>query len=358
MSILFRRLVLTLSLLGFFLPARGADAQPQDQRATARSAATSGLKAFQAGRYREAITFFERAESAAPAPQHQLFIARSQVKLKKLVLAADTYRKIVSETQPPGASQAARDTKAVAQQELAELEPRIPLLTVTLKGDEGQPVRVTLDGVELPNSVIGVSRPVDPGSHELMAVGGDRTSLPVKLTLQEGARETVVLELVPHANGTTPPVPIQARPPGLFPTAPAQSYGRDPGRDSGGDGLKIAGYTALGVGIAGLATGTVFALRSHSKRSEADELCGDETCPVSRRAEIDPLYEDARSAETVSTVGFITGGLGIGTAAVLFILNGRDERATSSAVPPLRNRTRTGVKPVLGLGSVGVSGRF
>jgi hypothetical protein len=229
---------------------------------------------------------------------------------------------------------------------------------VKLKGDDGQPVRVTLDGVEIPNAVIGVSRPVDPGPHELMAVAADRTSLPVKLTLTEGARETVVLELVPHATSSTPfEEPAGAQ------SAPATSiYRREPERDSGGSGFRIAGYTALGVGIAGLATGTVFALRSHSKRSEADDLCGGDTCPVSRRDEIDALYDDARTAKSISTAGFIVGGAGVAAGAIFMVLGGqRDESARASGAAGRAKRTRVsraGIEPVLGLSHVGVSGRF
>jgi hypothetical protein len=353
-----------LALVVVFVPAQSARAESQDRESAARSAATSGLKAYQDGRYRQALAFFERAESLTHAPAQLLFVARAQAKLKRLVLARESYKKIVSETLPPTASQAGRDVKAVAQQELVELEPRIPLLKISLNGDEGKPVRVTLDGAEVPSAVIGVSRPVDPGPHELMAVADDRTSPPLKVTLAEGAREAVVLELVPHATSTGPLVPasgLTSEPRPVEPQ-PVEPQPVDARRDSGGDALRVGGYVALGVGVAGLATGTVFAIRSHNKRSEADDLCGGQTCPVSRRDEIDPLYADARRAENISRAGFVVGGLGAASGIVMLILSGNKEEP---ARPPSVSQRGDGttpsqrtVRPVLGLGHVGLAGRF
>ncbi|HEX9621815.1 MAG TPA: tetratricopeptide repeat protein, partial [Polyangiaceae bacterium] len=65
--------------------------------AGARAAATEGAKAFQEGRWQDAVDLFTRAESLVHAPPHLLFLARAQVKLGRLVAARELYNKILRE---------------------------------------------------------------------------------------------------------------------------------------------------------------------------------------------------------------------------------------------------------------------
>src|SRR6187399_2839785 len=75
-----------------------AHAETTDRdRAAARSAADAGADAFDQQRYADAVELFGRAEKLVHATPHLLFIARSLVKLGRLVEAHETYLKIQRE---------------------------------------------------------------------------------------------------------------------------------------------------------------------------------------------------------------------------------------------------------------------
>lgn len=123
-----------------------------------------------------------------------------------------------------------------------------------------------------------------------------------------------------------------------------------PGVPAGTNGMRIGAYAAFGVGVAGVAAGTFFALRSKSKYDDANDICPNFPCNITqaqadRREE---LGDDGDSAKTLSLVGFIVGGAGIAAGTTLFILSGNKERPPSQA----------GVQPWIGPASLGLTGQF
>jgi hypothetical protein len=315
-------------------------AQSDAERAGARAAATEGAKAFEEGRFKEAVDLFARAESLVHAPPHLLYIARSHEKLGQLVEARESYLKITREQLSPDAPAAFKQARTSAEQELAALEPRIPYLTITVTGPGAQSATVTMDGDKVPRALVGVPHPVNPGEHELLASGQDVKSPPQKVALEEGGRKSIelVLAAAPGSTGSAGPVT-------------GAGDGGDQGVSEGGSsGMRIGAYVALGVGVVGLAGGTFFALRASSKRSEADDLCNlpGGACPQDKRGEVSSLDDDADSASTLATVSFIVGGVGIASGLTLLLLSS-GESSTSKG---------RGIQPWIGLGAAGVSGRF
>lgn len=331
-----------LFAVGLSMLAARAGAQSDEQKADARAAAEQGAAAFQAGNYAEAADLFTRAESLYHAPPHLVFLARAQVKLGQLVKARENYRKVTRETLAANAPPAFVNAQADAKKELAEIEPRIPMLKVVVKGGEGKNVKVTIDGVAIPAQMIGVARPVDPGEREVAATADGMSAAPKKIKLAEGAKESIELELTPGGAPAAEPAaggPAEA--------GGSASVTADAGSGGGGsDGMRIASYAALGVGVVGLGLGTMFALQSSSKRKDADALC-EGGCPVSKKAEIDDLYDEAGSKQTLATVGFIAGGVGVAAGVTLFLLSGKKQTKETARVTPW-----------VGYQAAGVSGRF
>jgi hypothetical protein len=311
--------------VGLCLLAAPAAAQSDEQKADARAAAEQGATAFQAGNFAEAADLFTRAESLFHAPPHLVFLARAQVKLGQLVLARENYRKVAREVLAQNAPPAFVSAQAEAKQELAALEPRIPMLKVVVKGADPKQVKVTIDGAEVPSQMIGIARPVDPGAREVAATAPGFAAEPRKVTLAEGAKETVELELV--ADGSAP-----APGDGGAAAAGSGEVTADPGA-GGGDGLRIASYAAFGVGVVGLGLGTLFALQSSGKRKDADALC-EGGCPVEKKAEVNDLYDQAGSKQTLATVGFIAGGVGVAAGVTLFLLSGKKSKPSAARVTP------------------------
>jgi hypothetical protein len=339
----------TLLLVMLSVPSRSW-AQSDEERAGARTAARDGAKAFNEGRWADAVDLFSRAQALVKAPPHLLYIARAQEKLGQLVKARENYLQVKRMQLADDAPAAFTEAKQAAEAELAVLEPRLPYVTVNVQGAGDAPVTVTMNGAQIPSALVGVRRPVDPGDHKFQAFAKGMESNVVTVSVKESAKEIVALTLVakPGAAGT-PPTPVpegsEAAPGGTTPP-------RDTGpTESGPNGMRIGGYVALGVGAVGLIGGTYFALSASSKRGEADDLCTlpGAKCPEDKKSEIESLDEDAKSASTLSVAGFVIGGLGVATGVTLLLLSPKSESARAPALQ---------VTPWIGYKSAGLVGRF
>jgi hypothetical protein len=354
-------------LLAALSEAGSAAAQSDEARASARALATEGAAAFNEGRFKDSADLFARAESLMHAPPHLLFLARSYAKNGQVVKARETYMKIVKEQLAPSAPQAFRDAQTAAQDELRAVEPRIAKLTIQVTGaEDAKDLSVTVDGAPIPSVMIGIAQPVDPGEHKVAAIATGKRAQPQSVNLKEGERSALTLKLevdasavAPAAAGAAvaPGAPGEAMPPpGATPGTPppAGTPTSDQGVSSGSSGMKIGGYAALGVGAVGLGLGTVFILKSSSKRSDADDLfkkCKpDATGMCDIRAQITDLDDQANSARTLGVVGFVVGGVGVATGITLLVLSGGSQSSSTA--------TAAHLVPVIGPSYAGVAGTF
>ena len=325
------------------LPAFG---QSAEVKAGARTAANQGLEAFKNGNYQEAVDRFRRANELIKAPTHTLFIARGYEKMGDLVAAREAYLEVDREELSPSAPKAFRTAQKEARDELAALEPRIPYLTIELRGPGAAEAKVSLDGDEVPRALVGLEQPVNPGEHALRAQGEDVRSKPIKVNIAEGERATVTLRLIKLA--TKPPPP---------PVEPIDKPQPKPEPTGGGSTLQTVGWIALGVGVVGGGVGTVYLLQKNADKNDADKLykaCNPRVCSPSERDRIAALDSDAASATQLSTAGFIVGGVGIVAGVTLLIVG---SSASSDAKPEPASETAK-VQPWLGLGSAGLAGTF
>jgi hypothetical protein len=335
--------VLALSaVLGF---ARNAQAQSDQERAGARAAATEGLSAMSQQRWADAVDLFQRAESLVHAPTHLLYLARAYVKLGKLVQGREVYIKITKENLASTAPQPFRDAQTEAGRELGALEPRLAYITIKVQG-ESKNVAVTSDGERLPSALIGVAQPIDPGKHQIKATAERMESKVAVVELTEGGRQNVTLVLEPAPEAPAPP-PVLTMPTAASPTAATAPSGADTGSSAGGgsNGARVGAYAAFGLGAVGLAVGTIFALGAKSDYQKADDICLPRGCPASRMQEVNDLDSSASGKKTLATIGFIFGGVGVGTGTALLLLSGG-------------SKTSASLEPWIGLGTVGARGSF
>ena len=327
------------SLLALGLSTGVARAQTDDEKAAARAAAMEGVRALEDGRFQEAVDRLTRAEAVIHAPTHLLYLARAQVGLGKLISAQETYIKISREELAADAPRAFVEAKEKAAGELAALVPKIPNVKIDVVGAPAADTAVTIDGAPMQSALIGLARPIDPGSHTIIAKAPGMASEPLTVTIAEGAKETVTLTLKP----------VAAAPPD--PATPAASRVGPPD-ETRSSGPPVITWVALGVGAVGVVAGTVFVAQNHSKRNEADALCPS-ACPATKRSEIQKLDDDADSAATLAWIGYGVGVVGLGAGAVLLLTSGSKSAPPSAAsLRPLR------VRPVIGLGHAGVAGEF
>jgi hypothetical protein len=338
-------LVLGASVL---LHAGSAGAVSDEDKAGARAAATQGEAAFQAGHWAEALDLFTRAESLVHSPVHLLFKARALVQLGQLVKARETYLSIAHE-EPVTASSALTKAREAAGKEEALLEPRLASLTLKVDGPGAADATVTMDGAKVPSVLVGVSRPADPGRHTVQAMGGGVESEPQTFSLSEGGTIALTLRLKPIPGAIAGAVPGPKHPVAAPPFGSGAVEHQAVEQD--GSAMRTASYVSFAVGAVGLAAGAVFGLRARSKYQQGNEVCGNQDpCTLSKAdaARREQLGKDGDSAKTLSIIGFVAGGVGAAAGITLFSLSAKKKGEPE----------RAGLESWIGLGSLGLRGRF
>ncbi len=327
------------------LTAADAFADGDADRAAARAAATEGLRAFQEGRFQDAVDLCSRAEVLMHAPTHLLLVARAQAKLGHLVEAQEAYFRIKREHLASDAPRAFVDAQASANEEQAALAPRVPTLKVNLEGASAKDVTLTVDGQSVPSALIGLARPINPGQHTLAARAPTAESDPANVMVPEGASQSITLTLHPVAAGAT----SVAATTGPEPAPPAAET---PEPSGGGGALRVGGWIGVGVGAAGAIVGTLFVMKNHSDLNDANALCGAKGCPLSKHDQIQSLDSSASSAATLAWVSYGVGAVGLGAGVVMLVMS------KGKSAPPPQAAGLSGARPWVGPGSAGVTVAF
>jgi hypothetical protein len=287
--------------LGWSAAAR-ADETASESRESARALANRGWELFKAGRYDEAIAVLEKADEHFHAPTVLLVLARAHDKAGHLTQAKKVYARIVSEPLAADAPEEFARAKETARAELTAVEARIPRLTLKVAGAAPSSVRVEIDGVDRSQDALPGPLPLNPGTHTVV-VSGARGSETRSISLQEGKNTTVDIELVaPTAKGTARTTAgVSAEPTHQRPAWP--------------------GIAALAVGAVGLGVGAVTGVMALSKANDVKSRCVAGHCPAEDASKAD----SARTLGTVSTIGFVVGGVGIGAGTFLLLSRGSDK---------------------------------
>lgn len=294
------RLILTLVAITALAGSAHAQAPgPSDtERAAARDMGEKAVAAYQAGDYEKAYDLFTRAHAIVGLTTTGLYLARCLVKLDRFVEASERYVEIARIALPDDAQPLHVEAKATAQKEREALLPRIPKLRIALDEPDAADVEVTLDGVEVPKALLGVSRPVDPGEHVVAAVRGD-IRREERVVLAEGQSRDITLAVKITANREPQP----PRP-------------ETPNGDDDSDLLQTLGWIAIGVGGAGLVVGAVTGGLAIDKRSSLDKACTDKQCTP----EFHPDVDSYQTLRIVSGAGLIAGGVLAAAGIVLLIV--------------------------------------
>jgi hypothetical protein len=315
-------------------PAQEVD-EDAETRTAARELARQGAEAYDSGDDLTALDRLDRAYALVPAPSISVMQARVLVRLGRWVEALDRYETTRVAVLGPAAPEAFRQAVADAITEGEALRLRIPRLAVHVTTPNGPPpgLSVTLDGKPVPPELLDVERPLDPGAHEVMASAPGYEPVVRRVDLAEA--DNVALEIVLSLH-----LEPAASPPPAPPKAPAPKPQPAPRSDRMST-REVAGWAALGVGAAALATGTVTGLIALKRKSRLDGICGPDgsECPPSSEDDIDSYRLNVR----LSYVSFAVGVASVGAGGYLLLAGQRD----SSHVAAL-----------LGMDGVALSGRF
>jgi hypothetical protein len=345
------RLPIKLVLFALFgIPGVRALAQSTGDdasRAAARQLGEQGIQAYWEKDFASADEKLDRAYRLFATPTLGLWSARAHAQTDHWVEAAERYREATRTSGAVGDSAAQKQAQLDATKELDELLPRIPSLTIQLKGAEPSEVKITLDGIAVPNAMVGTPRPTNPGVHQLAAVRGrERYEVQIQLAEKEhkaapfGFRKPAAALGVVPVGVNSPRVDAVADPrEAPAPRAAASPEARDEVAKSSSsrDNLLPVSVVVMSLGGAGLIASGVTAVVAANKHS-AD--CPNDACKADNLL----AYQSLKTAATVSFY------LGAAFAVGGFV--------TWLASPDAAPTTERGVAWAFGPGSVAVNGVF
>jgi hypothetical protein len=268
-------------------------------------------------------------------------------------------REQLRECATPACPAMVRDDCAKRLDEVEKAQPTIAFEVKDASDADVSAVKVTMDGNPLAERLDGTALPVDIGEHVFTFELVGRPPVTRTLVLTEGEkgrRERIAI------GGATPSTPALMPPPSPAPVREANAPAGaapvfsaiEPLPTRGGMGTqKVLGLVAGGVGVAGIAVGSVFGLMTLSQKSQQESACGSSaSCTSSGHARALSDHSTGMTDSTISTVGFIAGGALLVGGALLFFAAGHSPDAPAAA--------RTLVVPSVGPGGGGMflTGRF
>ena len=267
------------------------------------------------GKYAAACPELAESHRLDPRPGTLFTLATCEERAGKIASAVaryDDYLSLFASLTPDQrARQKGRETVAEAQR--ASLGLQVPKLTLVLPKDAPPGTRVTRDGVVLGAPSLGLALPLDPGDHVVeVDVPGAPTARQT-VTIARGERKTVEVALPAR-------VAPALVPPGSSAVPPPETSGA-----RGATSRRTVALIAGGVGVTGLVVGAVFGARVLGKRSDIHAHCAGPACDQTGLA----AANDAKSAGTVSDIGFAVGLAGLGAAAVLWLTAPSDPSAAA-----------------------------
>ena len=297
------------------------------QGSVAEALFQEGKRLMAEGKYNEACPKFAESQRIDPGAGTLTALALCHRGEGKTATAWSEFKEVVSLARRDNR----KDREQVALDNIAELEPKLSRLRVVVDpGAEAQHVEVRIDDSVVTRAAIGQALPVDPGTRRILATAPGKK--PFETTVQIGTEHDEKSVNIPKLEDDPRAVEAigeRSAPPA---TSPAPQPAEKPKNEQR---LVAPTLISLGLGVVGVGVGTVFGLQALGAQSDLDAVCDpSRKCGPSARSDIDSL----QTSSTISTVGFIVGGVGLAGAAVFYILGRPSSEGTTTAT----------VRPVVG----------
>jgi len=295
-----------------------------ENRTAARDLASQGVEAYEHKDFATALDRFSRAFSLVPAPSISIMQARSLAQLGRYLEALDRYEKTQRMPLPADAPEAFKQAVADAKVESENLWQEVPRLTIHVRTPGIPPGDLTLllDSKQVPTALLDVSRPADPGPHEIL----------VRATGYATATRSIVLERRGQAT-----VDIPLLPPGAAPKTPklASAELTEPGRNDREDTLdahsstRTWGWAAVAVGSTGLVLSAVSGAVALGKHSTLETQCHP-GCPVTAADDLSTF----RTTRTLSYASLFAGSVTLGLGSYWLLSSPGSPKTVGAAVGP------------------------
>ncbi len=272
-----------------------------EDTAAAESLFQDGRKLMAEKRYADACPKFAASQRLAPAVGTMLNLGDCYERLGKTASAWATFLEAASAAQRSNRP----DREQTARARAAAVESRLSHLVLTV--DKAAPGTVIKrDGAPVDDATIGTAVPLDPGTHELEVTAPGKKPWNAKIDVPSGMQLNVVVPELANE-----PLRKVARSGDIDESALDEP---PPPADTSGT-RRAVGFGLVGLGVAGVAAGSIFGLKANSNWSDAKGQCQSNGCSQDGVS----LASDARTAGNISTVAFITGAVALVTGAVLII---------------------------------------
>jgi hypothetical protein len=281
--------------LAVALSAASAGAEPRDA-AAAEALFRQGREAADAGDHAKACEKFKESNRLDPALGTVFNIADCEEKLGRLATAWQLFQE-VAQRLPSG-----DDRQGIAKERARALEPRLPRLAVRLAAAAPSGTQVQRDGVELGSASLDTPLPVDPGPHSVTATAPGREPRVFNVVLREAESQSIEVEPGAQSSGTVTTELTTDR-------APSSNQ-------------RTVGYVLGGIGLVGLAVGTVAGVMVLERKSTVDDNC-DEAKRCNREGF--DAAESGRTLGVVTTAGLVVGALGLASGAYLILSSPKHE---------------------------------
>jgi hypothetical protein len=307
-------LITTAFTLGLLLATGEARAEPTDEQ-KAMALFEQGRKLAKDGKCNEAISPLLESVRYAEGVGPLLNLGHCYESLGK---TASAYRYFLRAQEVAIAHDDKRKDEAkervkTIEKELSTLTIHVPASVRTSTTD----IHISVDGDAWKSERWDTAVPIDPGAHEI-EIGmasrpkekstvtvrdkGDRVSFRVSAPTTSAGSETTAT--------TGPPSPAARR----------DENREGPPSSSSSSPQRTVGLVTGGVGIGGLALGTIFGVISLSAHSTVVGRCATyPRCPEADRPELQDLNSRAETTGTISTISFVTGAALLALGATLFL---------------------------------------
>ncbi len=220
------------------------------------------------------------------------------------------------------AKSAGQEERASAAAERAQdLESKLSRLRVVVQQpSDGQ--TVTLNGELLKRAAWDSFVPVDPGAISVRSLAPGKEPWQDTMSLPSaGGRVSITVPPLAKRKGDGAVLQPRESPATPAPTRPPAA------RDTGGGSPWLA-WTSLGLGATGLIVGGVFALDARKKRDDSDPFCNAQD--ICTQDGVD-LRDDALTSARISTVAVGIGVVGLAVGTVLLLTQDSSPQARRAA---------------------------
>jgi hypothetical protein len=302
-----------------------AGAARGDDRASATVLFDEGMALMKAGKFEQACRKLEASERLFQGIGTRANLAECYEKAGRLASSWSMYKSALS------LAEAKADARVEElRRRIGAIEGRLSRLTITASSAKTPGLRVTRDGVEVPEGGWGVALPIDGGRYTFVASAPGFKSWREEVSVKPESDAMVVAvppldrEAAPSSTSAKGEGPVLES--GAASVAPADKSGSS--EANSGATLRYGGLSAIGVGAVGLVAGGYFGIKAIGKKGDAESFCNGADCRTQQGVDDTNSAIDAAKLSTVFvSVGAV---LVAGGTAMYFLAPSAPVRSTAS----------------------------